>query len=168
MLMVDLGQLQRKGRIRIDETVPAADPLLKQVEAELPAGLGVALEATPTGADVLVRGRLNGTVRLACRRCLREIEQPLEEEVTWLFRAGLSPAEAETEGVYALPAKAREIDLAPAVREQILLAVPLYPLCSESCRGLCPRCGADLNQGPCSCGEEAMDPRWAGIRQRTQ
>jgi uncharacterized protein len=48
------------------------------------------------------------------------------------------------------------------IREELILAVPEYVLCREECRGLCPRCGKDLNEGPCACRPEP-DPRWAAL-----
>ena len=58
---------------------------------------------------------------------------------------------------------ARSLDLRPAVREEWLLAAPAFVLCREDCKGLCPRCGADLNEGPCSCTKTEIDPRWASL-----
>jgi len=58
----------------------------------------------------------------------------------------------------------KEIDLAPAVREQILLYIPPPPLCREDCLGLCPKCGKDLNDGACSCDRTVIDPRWAALK----
>jgi uncharacterized protein len=55
------------------------------------------------------------------------------------------------------------IDLDPAVREQILLSIPSYPVCRESCKGLCPVCGSNLNDGDCGCDRRTPDPRWAGL-----
>lgn len=165
MLKVDLGQLQRKGRIRIDEVVPAEHPLLAPTELVLAEGLVVRLEAGHAGRDVLVRGRLRGVALLPCRRCLKPVSSAFEEDVTFLYRSGVTPEEAEAEEVYPLPAGLREIDLEPAIREHVILAVPQYPVCSETCRGLCPRCGADLNQGPCGCEAVGPDPRWAALRQ---
>ena len=54
-----------------------------------------------------------------------------------------------------------EIDFREAVQEQVKLALPMQPLCSETCSGLCPGCGADLNQGDCSCAKGPRDPRFA-------
>jgi uncharacterized protein len=168
MLKVDLGQLERKGRIRIDETVPAEDPLLEASGLELAGGLDVGLVVSQAGKDVLVRGRLRGEALLECRRCLKAVRKGFDEEVTLLYRAGVTATEAEAEEVYPLPERAREIDLSPAIREHVILAVPQYPLCSEACRGLCPRCGADLNEGRCGCEAVTMDPRWAALRQNTE
>ena len=65
--------------------------------------------------------------------------------------------------VYPLDPDARELDLRPAIREQWLLAQPRYVLCREDCKGLCPRCGTDLNDGPCDCPPQT-DSRWDSLR----
>jgi len=73
--------------------------------------------------------------------------------------------EGRSEGAeecYLVPRRAAAIDLTEAVREELLLAVPQYVVCRDDCRGLCPRCGADLNAGPCGCAPET-DPRWAAL-----
>src|SRR5690606_33050553 len=101
---------------------------------------------------------------LSCRRCLVPVEFDLDETVTWLFREGISEAEAEAEEVYALPEKGRELDLVRALREQVMLAVPEFVSCAEACRGLCPRCGANRNQVDCGCEEPEVDDRWAALR----
>jgi uncharacterized protein len=62
-----------------------------------------------------------------------------------------------------LPPRAAEIDLGEAVREALILAIPEFPLCREDCRGLCARCGADLNQGECRC-PRAADLRWGALQ----
>jgi uncharacterized protein len=61
-----------------------------------------------------------------------------------------------------VPPQATELELGEMVREELILAVPPYVLCREDCRGLCPQCGNDLNEGPCSCSPEP-DPRWAKL-----
>lgn len=56
-----------------------------------------------------------------------------------------------------------KINVAGLVRENVLLALPVQPLCDDDCRGLCPRCGANLNRGPCSCSTTHRDPRWGKL-----
>ena len=56
------------------------------------------------------------------------------------------------------------LQMPPAVREQILLYIPSSPLCREDCPGLCPSCGKDLNEGECGCDRAVMDPRWAALK----
>jgi len=113
---------------------------------------------------VVVRGRVRGTVELPCRRCLATVRRDIEEPVTLVFRAGVAPVEAEASEVYPLPARGGELDLAEPLREHVLLAVPQFATCSETCRGLCPRCGSNLSVGACACGEREPDARWAALR----
>jgi len=61
------------------------------------------------------------------------------------------------------PIHGDHIDLEPMAREAVVLGLPLAPLCRPDCKGLCPSCGADLNQGPCGCPPAAADPRWAAL-----
>lgn len=118
-------------------------------------------------------GLLRTSVRLSCSRCLGDFFQPLSIpfEATYSEEAPVSEASGEgaeveltAESIDLFPFHGREIDLTEAVQEQVLLALPLRPLCREDCRGLCPRCGADLNQGACECTEKPMDPRFAVLK----
>jgi uncharacterized protein len=65
--------------------------------------------------------------------------------------------------VFVLDPKDPELDLRPALREEWLLAAPTFALCREDCKGLCPRCGADLNDGPHDCAQPEVDPRWEAL-----
>jgi uncharacterized protein len=168
MLKADLGLLQRRGKVRLELDVPDTDSLWAGTGLEPEGPLEVALELQLAGNDVVVRGSLTGEVRLSCRRCLEEVTHTIDGEVLWLFRPGISEVQAQAEEVYALPERARELDLAPALREQLLLSVPEFVLCEEACRGLCPQCGANRNQADCGCAEPAVDERWAALRRRSE
>jgi len=74
---------------------------------------------------------------------------------------------AEEDGCYIIPSRAKTLDLAPTVREELILALPHFVECRPDCRGLCPRCGGNLNDGPCGCAP-AGDPRWDALRARTE
>lgn len=164
MLIVDLAQLERLGRLSIDEDLPPDYPLWEGGDIHFRRPLAVRLEVERVGADVLVRGRLRGEIELQCRRCLEPIVHLIDESVSWVYRSGIDPAEAEREGAYPLPARARELDLGDAVREHVLLAVPRFVVCREECKGLCPRCGINLNEGTCTCESSDTDERWAALR----
>jgi uncharacterized protein len=165
MLRVDLRELAR-GPVGTRGELGQDDPLLE--------GLDVAL-----GGPVLVIGRLQATgegrfywhgslrtvVTGECRRCLTPVTAPVTAEADALFTQD-SEAQEDPDA-YPLAADAAEIDLAPAVREELLLAVPRFLQCREDCRGLCPRCGQDLNAGPCGCAPVA-DPRWQALESLKQ
>src|SRR5688572_28616114 len=164
MLRVDLRQLERKNRLDIEHELPPDSPLWNGSEIQLAEPLAVRLQAQQAGHDVVVRGELSGLVAMYCRRCLAPVTAPIEEEVAMVFRPGLSRVEAESEEVYALPARGDELDLSDAIREQVVLAVLQYGMCTEDCRGLCPHCGINLNQEQCDCTSSARDPRWSVLR----
>lgn len=158
MLQVDLRELAR-GPVDTGGQLAADDPLF--------AGLTVAL-AEP----VVVTGRLHaagdgrfywgGTLATRvvgeCRRCLAPVAEPVVAQIAALFSR--DPDVLEDPNSYPLAADATEIDLRPAVREELLLAAPQWLVCRDDCRGLCPHCGKDLNAGPCGCAPEPGAGRW--------
>ena len=163
MLKVSLTALDR-GEVRVREQVPPDDPMWEGAKLTLAEPLEVDLTAREVGDGVFVRGRLRTTVRLACRRCLSSVEQPVDDTVDLLYQT-LGPDDEEAEGeVYPLPARGDELDLRDAVREQLLLRAPEFALCSEACRGICPTCGADLNQGDCDCVPEQAPSPWDALK----
>ncbi len=164
MLTVDLVRLERQRRARLDDEVAPDAPLWTGTDVHLARPLEVHLEAQLVGHDVVVRGELTGEAALECRRCLAAVRVPIAEDVAVLYQAGVDPVEAEESEVYPLPARGTELDLSPMVREQVVLAVPAYGICSESCQGLCPTCGKNLNEGSCDCAPSEVDERWAALR----
>ena len=149
MLMVDLRDLQR-GPVETVGVVPPDDEVLQGLGLDLTRPLDVQgkLQATGDG-EVYWRGAVAGEARGTCRRCLTEVTVPVDARVEVLFST--DPEAADDPGVYPLGERATHVDLRPVLREELALTVPAYFLCRETCAGLCPRCGADLNQGPCGC-----------------
>lgn len=163
MLKVSLAALDR-GEVHVREQVPPDDPMWEGAKLTLAEPLEVDLTAREVGDGVFVRGRLRTTVRLACRRCLSSVEQPVDDTVDLLYET-LGPDDEEAEGeVYPLPARGDELDLREAVREQLLLRAPEFALCREECRGICPTCGADRNQGDCDCVPEQAPSPWDALK----
>ncbi|MBR9988167.1 MAG: DUF177 domain-containing protein [Gemmatimonadetes bacterium] len=164
MLKVDLGLLAQQHRIRIDAEVSAEDALWAELPWRFAEPVSLHLEVQQAGSDVVVRGEVDGVAELACRRCLSAVLYEVNEELIFVYRTGVAPVQAEAEEVYALPKKSRELDLTLAVREHVLLAVPEFVSCDDTCRGFCPRCGTNLNESTCDCRTEDEDPRWAALR----
>jgi uncharacterized protein len=103
-------------------------------------------------------------VRLSCRRCLVPVESPVDEHVDLLFADPLEGDEGADDGeVYPLP-RGDDLDLTGVVREQVVLHSPAFALCSEDCRGLCPSCGTDLNQGTCECVPQPAGGPWDALK----
>jgi uncharacterized protein len=118
--------------------------------------------------DIRVVGGFNGKFDLLCARCLESVLTAAHEDFDLLYRPlqpgklgeEISINEAETEiGFY----KGNGIELADVIKEQVLLALPVKTVCKEDCKGLCPHCGQNLNQGSCDCTQERSDPRWSAL-----
>jgi len=119
--------------------------------------------------DIRVAGDLRATMELACARCLEPITQDISRKFDLLYRPQGSDAGKEEMSVTAAEAEVgyyqgEGLLLEDVLREQVLLAVPLKAICREDCRGLCPHCGQNLNQGQCTCAEPVDDPRWSALK----
>ncbi len=137
--------------------------------AEGPVKGEVKLVRTPR--SILATGRLDTASLCQCSRCLSEFSQPLslelEEEFYPTVDIGTGRRLPPPPDPDALTIdEHQDLDLSEAVRQCALTAMPMKPLCSTQCRGLCPQCGANLNAGPCSCST-ASDPRWENLRTLT-
>jgi uncharacterized protein len=163
MLIVDLGRLEREGRVRLRAEIGPDDPIWGGLEFRFAGPVRVDLEAQQALRDVLVQGRVSGQIAHECRRCLEPLTVDVSEDLSMFFQAGIDETEAEAGEVYALPERG-DLDLGPAIREQVALAVPQFALCREDCRGLCPQCGSNLNEVDCGCVVEEVDDRWAALR----
>jgi len=125
--------------------------------------------ATRKGEQVRLRGEIKTEVELLCDRCAAPERAPLAVE----FDTSFIPQEVEAVKAENVELAAEDlllssyegdaVDLDELVREQILLALPSRHLCREDCKGLCVKCGANLNAGACSCVQGEVDPRWAAL-----
>lgn len=120
-----------------------------------------------SGRVLLVQGQAATTLELTCDRCLAEFRfpviAPLEE--AYAAKAGQPPVEDEEGEREIRPLEDDILDLQPAVTEALLLALPMKWLCRVDCRGLCPHCGQNLNEGRCQCQGKTIDPRLATLGQ---
>jgi uncharacterized protein len=132
------------------------------------APLQVSLSYYRAGTEIFISGTLDAATTAACSRCAEEFDLPSHRS----FRYILAPKVMSDENDFALKAEDLEfsfyqgddVDLTPLIREQALLALAERPLCREECRGLCPQCGANLNQADCGCSLGGFDPRLAVLR----
>jgi uncharacterized protein len=163
MLHLNLAAVDR-GEVALREQVAPDDPMWADTGVELARPLEVDLTAREVGDGILLRGRLRTAVRLSCRRCLAPVVSELDEHVDLLFAEPLAEDEDTDDGeVYPLP-RGDDLDLTDVVREQVVLHSPAFALCREDCKGLCPSCGADLNQGSCECVPQSAGGPWDALK----
>jgi len=120
-------------------------------------------------ASVQVMGNVSGQVEIDCTRCLQPVEQPLsiDFDVEYLTEGGLGgdgEHEVHTSDLETDELQGPTLDLKHLAREQILLDIPDQFFCHENCKGLCEKCGENLNLIDCNCGQDEMDPRWAALK----
>ena len=122
------------------------------------------------GEGILVTSQLRTRVRVPCRRCLAEVEVPVELHLEEQFRPSIDiisgrPIPLEDGQDDAARTDERHmLDLTEVVRQNLVLALPVSPLCKADCRGLCPVCGSNLNDGDCGCQRAVEDSRLSILR----
>ena len=111
------------------------------------------------GSQVMLEGHFKTGLEIACVRCLKDFSLPLEVRFRYIFwpTSKEAPAEEKELGADELEVQyytqGEPIDLRPLIAEQIYLNMPQYPHCTDSCRGLCAQCGANLNEAACACSD---------------
>lgn len=121
---------------------------------DLPVHVVLHLEALSDG--IAVSGVASAHWHGECRRCLAPVSEEAHVDIDELYQIVLTDPDA-------YPIENDQLMLLPMVRENILVAVPQWLVCRPDCKGLCPQCGADLNEGPCGCTAAVTDDRWAAL-----
>ena len=161
MLSYDIRSLESRAVI-VDDALPSDDPIWEEGDPVPEDSVHVAGRLSAAGSGRFYwHGKIEGQIELPCRRCLTDAHAYVNDEAHLIF-AETGDEETDDPDVYRLDPRATELDLRPVVRELWLLAAPNYALCREDCKGLCPRCGADLNAGPCDC-PSVTDSRWDAL-----
>ena len=112
---------------------------------------------TRTNRGALAKGQFSTKFETECVRCLEPFDLTLTVPLEEMF--SFSPA---TDPIYCIDEG--WLDLRLPLREQIMLALPMHSLCRPDCKGLCPNCGHNLNEGPCTCSTDDIDPRLAALK----
>lgn len=156
--VVSVATLLRQPGARRRERRSGPIPDLVVGAAAVPEGAEVEVDVTLEAAlpGILASGSVRAPWEAECRRCLGPAGGVVEAAVRELFEDGGDP-----ETTY--PLEGDRLDLEPLARDAVLLELPLAPLCRPGCLGLCGRCGAELNLGPCGCPPGGGDPRWAAL-----
>lgn len=120
-----------------------------------------------TQGGVMVQGHLHAQATLSCSRCLEPVGVPLDIDLEEIFTPTIDvvtgrPLDNEEEDRALWIDERHILDLSEVLRQDVLLTLPMHALCRDDCRGLCPTCGQNLNQGSCNCKPEP-DPRWTAL-----
>jgi len=135
--------------------------------------LDIRLGVRRIGRMVAVEGRFSTQVRMSCNRCLKTFVSALKSHFHLTYTPDMPPqtasagddgVELRAEEMGLILFKGEEIDMRDAVQSEIVMAIPIKPLCANDCKGLCPQCGSDLNEVDCGCQSNSVDPRLAVLK----
>jgi uncharacterized protein len=173
MLTLKLDEILEEGLdLRWDEEVSSLSTYLKglsNIDFDFEKPMQSEVEIKRAGRSVLIKGKVQTTLRLQCVRCLKEFSYPLSTtfELT-LHPLKESPTEEETElGSEEMESsffEGGEIHLSEIACEQVFLEIPYQPLCQQGCKGLCSVCGRDLNLSSCECVKEEWKSGFSALK----
>ena len=163
LLKNETGQTRQYG---LHEDVSSLDPDIVPLST-----LDGKLQLIRTADGVLVTGDLHSSVELMCSRCAEPFSMVVKFRLEEEFRPTIDIVTGAALPLIADDEEATRIDdhhimdLTEVVRQDMLLALPLHPVCRTRCAGLCPVCGKNWNEGPCECNQDEPDPRLAVLKQ---
>ena len=161
-MRLDLGHSDDRDSFAFEEEFQVKGP-----EGEdIPCRASVQARSTRTGNRYLLEGDIEAAVRGDCSRCLKAFDFRIDTQFKVMLQRGGDVPEGIDEDDFVLLSESQEFDfdIFPYVREAVVLELPIKYLCAESCAGICPGCGMDLNEGTCDCGEKEGDPRWGPLK----
>jgi len=163
-----VAQISEDEGLRVHHLYPEGEPELIAEGSRVVGASELNLQATRAGERVELAGSINAVVGFECDRCLKPLSVPVEQSFDVLYAPPLGTGDENELGDNDLSIgfyQGEAINIDDLVREQIELALPMSRICNEACRGLCPECGANLNDEQCACKAERTDARWAALEQ---
>jgi len=142
-------------KLEFEEAPPEREPVAGVI---LEGNLSFNGTLTNTNGILHLDGRLKAVYSSVCYRCLGAVKGSLDIKIKENFS---NSADAEQADMY--PYNDKLLDIDRALGDNIVLNLPMKQLCSADCKGLCGKCGKNLNEGQCSCGEDEIDPRMEGL-----
>jgi uncharacterized protein len=116
------------------------------------------------GREFFIKVRMQTTVDMICDRCAEPFTWNVDELFDLVFTHDRGLIEEEDEDIYLIQESTLEVDITGSIRQTLLLALPFKRLCHMECKGLCSKCGANLNEETCSCAVNVIDPRWEALK----
>jgi uncharacterized protein len=176
-LILHIEQIKDKDLLQDFEENAEAFPVLADMvqdrECEFIEPLKISVKAFRIRELFEVEGTFQTRVRLSCSRCLKDFDMPVKSNFALTYTRELpdmkeasdeEEVELRIEEIGLIYFRGEEIDLRDGIQQQVVMTFPLRRLCAETCRGLCPKCGADLNQGDCGCKHEPTTNKFAVLK----
>ena len=167
-MKIKISDVEKKGYIHLSYSEEPTLLNLDKGRFRPTSPLKVDVHLNKTRDGVYASGKVEATLSLNCSRCLKHFPYPVSEEFHFEYRPRQTefPEEIELdeEAVGIVFFEGDEIELSDQVRQDVLLAIPMKPVCGESCKGLCQVCGGDLNVVECDCSPAAAWSPFAKLK----
>ncbi len=167
-MIIDLSSVRMEPR-KIEQIFEGSEIDLAGEDVELTGPVKVVAEISKLATKTSLAGRIATSISRECTRCLEEVKSDLKFDFETSFvdaetEEAKTDVEVSIEDLDISLVEDGKVDLADVTREQLLLALPIQHFCKEDCKGLCPKCGANLNLIDCKCSADEVDPRWGALK----
>lgn len=166
MMIIDLSRILngKESSLSFDFEMPLEkETLLKNYNVDHASDLHVKGTITDVNEELLVQFTYKGKLQLKCDRCLEPFEYELEGEAFKEIKPeSYSEKESEDDDFYYY--EGEDLEISTLVLDDIVFNLPLQMVCNPDCKGLCPKCGANLNKQDCECEKESIDPRFEVLK----
>ena len=163
MLSLNIANMA-PGHYEENRQASAADLDLRERD-EFQAPVTMAIQIDKASDELIVTIDWQTMISGSCDRCAEPLQTPLSDTLSVVYTYDPQERGEEDEEVLLISESTRQVDLTDHLRQSLILALPLKLLCREECKGLCSRCGANLNNESCSCPPDPVDPRWEKLEQ---
>lgn len=170
-MKVDICDIPAEGlRLEVREDGNSLQAIAGDVDFVVLSPVSADLTLLKSDEEVFVRGDMTALLKLQCARCLKEFEHKITSKIDIVYtltpERDVKERELTKEDVGVNHLKGDEIDINAALAEQLSLDMPMQAVCRTDCKGLCPKCGADLNKGKCGCStKEHTETRFAKLKE---
>ena len=163
-MKIDLGRVEDRSTCSFERTFDLPSP----EGGEATCTAAVTVEVVRSGSRYDIKAHGVGVVRAECHRCLEPFPMSVQVDFPLVLHRGdrVPPPEGLEEDDFATSPLVGEAlyDIFPRVREALILEIPIKLLCRADCKGVCTKCGANLNSADCACGSRPADARWGALR----
>lgn len=166
-MKIDIRQIKPEGNdFHFSES--AEEMEISADGVKFPSPIEVDITTMLSGEEIICQGEVYATVEIECSRCLDIFDLPINTRLQFVVKMLDSPVDLENDedddDYEVIPKTQTVFDISQRVKDAIVLNMPLKPLCGDECRGLCPMCGVNLNEGGCECTPDKTDERWDALR----
>ncbi len=163
MLKIKIADI-KQGSSALETTVKPSDiGLASEQEFKEPIDLYITINRISNTITIDVQ--LYTRIELVCDRCVDPFQADFSHDVRFMYTRDSDMAQTEEDTVFVIDTHQNDIDLTEPLRQTLLLELPFKRICQQECKGLCARCGANLNKHQCDCKDEDIDPRWEKLKE---